>query len=56
MSNKEENKYKEFMDSLNEKEKIALNIAKKMLESSFDIEKSIVYIKWKKNQKSNKII
>ena len=39
-------KYKE---SLSEQEKIVLEIAIEHLESSFDIEKSIGYLEWLKN-------
>ena len=38
-----------YLNSLNEKEKISLEIAKKMLGDSFQIEKSIGYINWIKN-------
>ena len=40
---------KKYIDSLDEKEKIAYNIAINHLESSFNIEKSIGYVKWLKN-------
>lgn len=56
MSEKEEQYHKEFLNGLNDKEKIALDIAKRMLESSFDIEKSIGYIKWKRKREENKKI
>ena len=36
----------EYINSLNEQELIVLEIAKKHLESSFDISKSIGYLKW----------
>ena len=42
-------KYKE---SLTEQEKLVLNIAIEHLESSFDIEKSIGYLKWLEDYKS----
>tara|TARA_B100000424_G_C22931142_1_gene495350 strand:+ start:778 stop:945 length:168 start_codon:yes stop_codon:yes gene_type:complete len=51
-----EDKYKEYLETLNEKEKIALSIAKRMLETSFDIEKSIGYLNWKKTREDNKKI
>ena len=43
-----EEQIKEYIESFNEKEKIAYEIAKKQLESSFNIEKSIGFMKWKK--------
>lgn len=43
-----EEQIKEYIGSFNEKEKLAYEIAKKQLESSFNIEKSIGFIKWKK--------
>ena len=36
----------EYVNSLNEQELIVLEIAKKQLESSFDISKSIGYLNW----------
>lgn len=36
----------EFKDKMNEQEKIALDIAHKILETSFSIEKSIAFKKW----------
>ena len=36
----------EFKDQMNEQEKIALDIAHKILETSFSIEKSIAFKKW----------
>ena len=39
-----------YIQSLNEKEKQAIEIAKNHLESSFDIEKSIGFIEFKKSQ------
>ena len=39
-----------YIQSLNEKEKQAIEIAKNHLESSFDIEKSIGFIEFKKTQ------
>ena len=38
-----------YLAQLTEKEKIAMAIAKRMLGSSFNIEKSIGYISFKKN-------
>lgn len=35
----------EYVENLTEKEKVALEIAKRMLGSSFDLKKSIGYIK-----------
>ena len=41
-----------YKDSLTEQEQIVLKIAIEHLESSFDIEKSIGYLEWLKNYKS----
>ena len=38
-----------YMESLTEKERVALEIAKDHSESSFDIERSVGYIEFKKN-------
>ena len=43
-----------YKDSLSEQERIVLKIAIDHLESSFDIEKSIGYLEWLKNYKSEK--
>ena len=40
----------EYIDQLTSIEKIVLKIAQEQLESSFDIEKCIGFIEWKKNQ------
>lgn len=37
----------EYVNQLDELEKIALDVAKEQLESSFSIEKSIGFLKWK---------
>tara|TARA_Y100000389_G_C17370826_1_gene468934 strand:+ start:806 stop:952 length:147 start_codon:yes stop_codon:yes gene_type:complete len=42
-----EHELDEYLKILNDKEKKALEIAKKQLGSSFDIYKSIGFIKWK---------
>ena len=42
----------EYINQLDELEKIALEVAKEQLESSFSIEKSIGFLKWK--EKRNK--
>ena len=42
----------EYKESLTEQEKLVLNIAIEHLESSFDIEKSIGYLKWLEDYKS----
>tara|TARA_Y100000816_G_C26100744_1_gene583282 strand:+ start:1864 stop:2055 length:192 start_codon:yes stop_codon:yes gene_type:complete len=42
-----------YMDSLTPIEKIGLKIAKDQLGSSFDIKKSIGYLEFLKNNKSN---
>lgn len=49
----EDNKYsEEYIKTLTDDEKLVINIATKTLESSFDITKSIGFIKWKqKNYK-----
>ena len=48
-----ENIIKEYLESLNTKEKEALEIAKTQLESSFDLEKSIGFIKFLNSKKEN---
>ena len=53
MENTSENLEKlisEYINQLDELEKIALEVAKEQLESSFSIEKSIGYLKWKENK------
>lgn len=45
----------EYINSLDDFEIQAMNIAKKMLESSFDIEKSIGFLDFKKNKNSNNL-
>lgn len=40
----------EYINHLDEFEKIALEVAKEQLESSFSIEKSIGFLKWKENK------
>ena len=40
----------QYINTLNDMEFKALNIAIEHLKTSFDIEKSIDYLKWKKNQ------
>jgi len=52
MENKNE-EVQEYIEQLNEMEKITMEIAIKHLESSFDVEKSIGYLNWKKNKDSN---
>lgn len=41
----------EYINQLDELEKIALEVAKEQLESSFSIEKSIGFLKWVENTK-----
>ena len=41
----------EYIKSLDEKELISIDIAKKILEDSFEIEKSIGFKEWIKNKK-----
>ena len=43
---------KEYIDQLNENEKIAYKIAQEHLETSFDISKSIGFLEFKKKQLS----
>jgi hypothetical protein len=53
MENTSENLKKlisEYINHLDEFEKIALEVAKEQLESSFSIEKSIGFLKWKENK------
>ncbi len=53
MENTSENLEKlisEYINQLDEFEKIALEVAKEQLESSFSIEKSIGFLKWKENK------
>jgi hypothetical protein len=40
----------EYINQLDDFEKIAFNVAKEQLESSFSIEKSIGFLKWKENK------
>ena len=46
----ESNLIKEYIDQLNENEKIVLEIAKSILKRSFSIEKSIGYLNWIKEK------
>ena len=48
MNQELEEKIKQYIDSLDEMEKKALNIAKTQLESSFEIEKSIGFLEFLK--------
>ena len=56
MNTNEDKDIQEFLKSLNEKEKIALRIAKDILGTTFNMKKSIGYIKWKKKKEENKKI
>ena len=47
------NLIQEYLNSLDEFEKQAINIAEKSLETSFDIEKCIGFIKFKKSYNQN---
>ena len=47
---KETRLHEEYLDSLTEKEKKAYVIAKDHLGSSFSLEKSIGFIKWRNNK------
>tara|TARA_B100000795_G_scaffold261382_1_gene238114 strand:+ start:3154 stop:3309 length:156 start_codon:yes stop_codon:yes gene_type:complete len=49
---KESKESKEYLESLNEKEKKAFVIAKSFLQSSFDLKKSIGFKKWANKKKS----
>ena len=40
----------EYINQLDELENVALDVAKEQLESSFSIEKSIGFLKWKENK------
>jgi hypothetical protein len=44
-----------YVESLNEKEFKAYNIAKSHLGSSFSLEKSVGFLKWKKKQEENNL-
>jgi hypothetical protein len=44
----------EYISELNEQEKIVLAIAKEHLESSYDVEKSIGFIRWKSQRELSK--
>jgi len=46
----------EYINNMNEKEKIAFDVAFKFLGSSFDIKKSIGFIKYKNSKIINKNI
>ena len=50
---KSNNLIQEYLNSLDEFEKQAINIAEKSLETSFDIEKCIGFIKFKKSYNEN---
>jgi hypothetical protein len=49
--NTNESYIESYIGQLTAQERIVLNIAKEHLETSFDIEKSIGYMTWLKNQK-----
>ncbi len=44
----------EYISEMNEQEKIVLAIAKEHLESSYDVEKSIGFIRWKSQRELSK--
>lgn len=50
MNKSENDLIEKYLNSLTEQEKQALKIAKKQLESSFSIEKSIGYLEFKKKE------
>ena len=45
-----------YLKTLNEKEKVAYNIAKDFLKTSFNIHKSLGFIQWKKTNQNKKSI
>lgn len=47
----ENSEIQNYLNTLSEKEEIALKIAQTQLGSSFNIEKSIGFIKWKESNK-----
>lgn len=47
----ENSEIQNYLNTLSEKEEIALKIAQEQLGSSFNIEKSIGFIKWKESNK-----
>ena len=49
ISNDDKSFAEKYLDSLSEKEKKAYEIASSLLGSSFSLEKSIGFIKWKKS-------
>ena len=49
-----ENLIKEYISEMNEQEKIVLAIAIEHLESSYDVEKNIGFIKWKAHRELSK--
>jgi hypothetical protein len=50
----EEEKYVKYIESFNDKEKKAYEIAMEHLKTSFNIEKSVGYIDYKDNEKEKK--
>ena len=52
---KEQELQQAYLDSLSEKEKKGYEIAKSHLGMSFDLEKSIGYLEWKKKMKHRKM-
>ena len=50
---KEQELQQAYLDSLSEKEKKGYEIAKSHLGMSFDLEKSIGYLEWKKKNQSS---
>lgn len=42
---------KEYISTLNDREKMVLEIAKEHLQSSFCIERSVGFVKWKNSKK-----
>lgn len=49
----EENLLQQYLNTLDEKELLAYNIAKEHLGMSFQLEKSIGYLDWKKQNNHN---
>jgi hypothetical protein len=52
---KMDNSIKEYINTLSDKQKKAMNIAKDHLQSSFNISKSVGYVEYKKKKEEKKI-
>ncbi len=51
MTTKDEKNIQTYLETLSDDERNVIKIAKKTLESSFDLSKSIGYLKWKVENK-----